>query len=64
MPIDIISRNNAIPYLKPAGRKRDLSNYTVQEDGSDPDFNPAYIVEISKKGKQLQQDHQVKIVHL
>lgn len=65
MSIDIIAPNNALSHLKQVNNKRELSDYIVQDTTSnEADFSPAYIVELSDRGKQLQRDHPVKIVHL
>ncbi|TWH46266.1 hypothetical protein [Sporomusa sp. KB1] len=65
MSIDIIAPNNALSQLNQVNNKRELSNYIVQDTiDNEADFSPAYIVELSDKGKQLQRDHPVKIVRL
>ncbi|CQR73128.1 hypothetical protein SOV_49130 [Sporomusa ovata DSM 2662] len=65
MSIDIIAPNNALSHLNQVKNKRELSDYIVQDTiDDDPDFSPAYIVELSDRGKQLQRDHPVKIVRL
>ncbi|WP_094603592.1 hypothetical protein SPSIL_054390 [Sporomusa silvacetica DSM 10669] len=65
MSIDIIAPNNALSHLNQVNNKRELSNYIVQDTTSDDaDFSPAYIVELSDMGKQLQRAHPVKIVRL
>ncbi|WP_371375559.1 hypothetical protein [Sporomusa aerivorans] len=63
MPVDTISSNNRLSQLNQVSKKRELSNYT--HDGTDDeDINPAYIVELSERGKQLQRANPVTIVHL
>ncbi len=65
MSIDIIASNNALSHLKQVNKKRELSNYVDQDITDDePGCSPAYIVELSEMGKQLQRTHPVTIVHL
>jgi hypothetical protein len=65
MSIDIIASNNALSYLNQVNKKRKLSNYNDQyTTDDDSDFSPAYIVDLSAKGKQLQQANPVTIVQL
>jgi predicted metallopeptidase len=63
MSVDIIS-NNGLSYLNQVNRKQNSSNYIYQDITDNFDYGPAYIVELSAKGRQLQQDHPVKIVRL
>ena len=63
MSIDIVS-NNALSYLNQVKRKRKSSNYIYQDITDDFGYGPAYIVELSAKGRQLQQAYPVKIVRL
>lgn len=62
MPIDIIS-NGALSYLRQINKKQKPDDYFQDTDDSFG-VGPAYIVEISAKGRQLQQAHPVKIVRL
>jgi len=62
--IDIISSNNALSHLNQVKRKKQLFDYIIEDDIDEPDISPAYIVELSNKGKQLLQDHPSTIVHL
>lgn len=65
MSIDIISTNNTLSRLKQVNRKRELANYIAKDTSDDEsNYSPAYIVELSEMGKQLQQNHPVTIVHL
>jgi hypothetical protein len=64
MSIDVISSNNPLSHSNQVNRKRELSNYIFQDTTNDEDFSPAYIVELSEKGRQLQRDNPVNIVHL
>jgi hypothetical protein len=63
MSIDIVS-NNALTHLNQVKEKQNLSNNIFQDITDNFDIGPAYIVELSAKGKQLQQDHPVNIVRL
>lgn len=63
MSIDIVS-NNALTHLNQIKEKQNLSNSIFQDITDNFDIGPAYIVELSAKGKQLQQDHPVNIVRL
>jgi hypothetical protein len=62
MPVDIVS-NGALSYLRQINKKHKADDYF--QDIDDPfGVGPAYIVEISAKGRQLQQANPVKIVRL
>ncbi|MBU2699661.1 hypothetical protein Ga0466249_000742 [Sporomusaceae bacterium BoRhaA] len=63
MSIDIVS-NNGLSHLKQVKRKLNSSTYIYQDITDDFDYGPAYIVELSAEGKQLQQAHPLKIVRL
>ena len=63
MSVDIVVSNNALSYLNQVNRKRKLTKFIADEDtANEAGFSPAYIVELSAEGKQLQQAHQVPIV--
>ena len=63
MSVDIVVSNNALSYLNQVNRKRKLTNFIAEENtAAEPSFSPAYIVELSAEGKQLQQANQVSIV--
>lgn len=65
MSIDIVASNNALAHLKKVVKKKELSNYVAEDITDDEsEFSPAYIVELSEKGKQLQRAYPVNIVHL
>ena len=64
MPIDIVVANNPLSQLKQIKQSRIQPDYTMHDLGIEPDTNPAYIVEISFAGKQLQLAHPMKIVTL
>jgi hypothetical protein len=62
MPIDIVS-NGALSYLRQINKKQKTDEFFPHTD--DPfGVGPAYIVEISAKGRQLQQANPVKIARL
>ena len=63
MPVDIVS-NNGLSYLNQVNRKKNLSDYHYQDATDDFSYGPAYIVELSAKGRQLQQENPVRIVRL
>lgn len=63
MSVDIVS-NNGLSYLKQVNRKQNSSNYVYQDMNDNFDYGPAYIVELSAKGRQLQQEHPIHIVRL
>lgn len=63
MSVDIIS-NNGLSYLNQVNRKLNSSNYIYQDITDNFDYGPAYIVELSAKGRQLQHDHPVRILLL
>ncbi len=63
MAVDIVS-NSASPFLTQVNRKQNSSDYIFQDITDDLGYGPAYIVELSIKGRQLQQAHPVKIVRL
>ena len=63
MSVDIIS-NNGLSYLNQVNRKHNSSNYIYQDSTDNFDYGPAYIVELSAKGRQLQQENPVRIVRL
>ncbi len=63
MSVDIVS-NNGLSHLNQVNRKQNSSNYIYQDITDNFDYGPAYIVELSAKGRQLQQDHPIKILRL
>lgn len=63
MSVDIVA-NNSSPYLNQVNRKRRSSSDFFESIADDFSIGPAYIVEISAKGRQLQQAHQIRIVRL
>lgn len=63
MSVDIVA-NNPSPYLNQINRKRNSSNDFFESIAEHFNIGPAYIVEISAEGRQLQQAHQIRIVRL
>lgn len=64
MPIDIVS-NNPSYYLKKVDKQHNSDNDIFQEFVDNFNVGPAYIVEISAKGRQLLQSQgSVHIVRL
>ena len=63
MPVDIVS-NNGLSSLNQVNRKKNSSNYIYHDVTDNFSYGPAYIVELSAKGRQLQREHPVKIVKL
>lgn len=64
MPIDIVSNNPAF-YLKKVNKQHVADNDYFQDFTDDFNIGPAYIVEISAKGRQLLQSlGSLHIVHL
>lgn len=65
MSVENISSNKSLSQLRQVNKNRELSNFIAQDTtADDSDYNPAYIVELSEKGKQLQRANPVTIVHL
>lgn len=63
MSVEIVS-NNGLSYLNQVNRKQNTSNFIYQDITDDLGCGPAYIVELSAEGRQLQKEHPVKIVRL
>lgn len=63
MPIDIVS-NSGLSQINQVNRKQNTSNFIYQDIADDLGCGPAYIVELSAKGRQLQRSHPVKIARL
>lgn len=64
MPINIIS-NGALSYLNQVNKKRNASDDYYHDLDEEFGIGPAYIVEISARGRRLLQENPVrKIVRL
>ncbi|MDU2064773.1 MAG: hypothetical protein E6713_08000 [Sporomusaceae bacterium] len=63
MPIDIIS-NSSPSQLNQVTKKANPSDHLLHYLGDDLDVGPAYIVELSAKGRELQKNNPVRIVRL
>jgi hypothetical protein len=64
MPIDVVS-NNPTYYLKKIDKQHSSDNDNFQDFVDGFNIGPAYIVEISARGRQLLQSQgSVNIVHL